>query len=49
MGDTRKSNTVKRRIDGFRQFPYDISKREVVRKVQRIGLTVFIVKGGWNE
>ena len=36
-------------IDQSRQFPYDRFKREIVWKVQRIGLTVFIVREGLDE
>jgi len=36
-------------IDRSRQSPYDILKWETIEDVQKSGLTVFIMKGGWNE
>jgi len=42
-------NAFLRRIDRSRQSPYDVFKWETVREVQKSGLTVFIVKGGWDE
>jgi len=42
-------NAYLRRIDRSRRSPYDIFKRETIGKVQKSGLTVFVMKGGWDE